>query len=298
MSRPKRQHYLPQFFLRNFQALGERERVWILDKLKGEIRLQAIRESAHENRFYEQSDVMRIGLDLEGQLASFESGVAPILAEIIQNRSLLSVTAEARAAIIDFTLVQLFRTRAAREFAKQGSRILLNREISEEVAQQATIAILIRDFPKYRDLCSHHILTLREIVSPERIVLGDAGTLLIRTVVGPKNSLSEILPTATICLPVSPSLALMLFSGVCEADLAEAGVWYKPEIRVLTEAQPAESGDTSSFNTMSVIAANRFVYSATRDFSDCNEVIDGNPRAAYGPIGGWEETRNTDKNCL
>lgn len=291
MTRPKRQHYLPQFVLRRFSVDEEQKRVWTFDKRKGETRIQAIRDSAHETRFYDHPDVLRAGIDLEAQLAAFEGGVAPILAEIAESRSLLSVRADQRGAIVDFALVQLFRTRSARELAKQGSRILLNEELSEEIAQQCSLLSLLRDFSKYRDCCSHHIITLREIIPPERLVLGDAMTLIIGTPEGRSDSLSAILPSATICLPLSPSLALMLFSGACEAVLADAGAWYRPDTRVLTEAQLAVSGDAKSINTMSVISANRFVYSATPYFSDCKQVITTNPSAAHGPIGGWEEER-------
>jgi len=111
VQRTKRQHYVPQFLLRHFASPSDR--IWCFDKLKREIRLQGVRDSAHETQFYDNPDVAKKGINLEKTLADFEGKVAPILKEIVGARSLLSLDLDLRVALVDFTLVQLFRTRAS-----------------------------------------------------------------------------------------------------------------------------------------------------------------------------------------
>ncbi|HVX83498.1 MAG TPA: DUF4238 domain-containing protein [Phycisphaerae bacterium] len=291
MSRPKRQHYVPQFVLRRFAVDGDSDRVWVFDKLRGEARLQAIRDSAHETYFYERADLSRVGLNLEAKLAEFEGAVAPILETVCNEQSLLSITADTRLALVDFALVQLFRTRAAREFAKQGAQASFGIELDEDTAQQASFASLLRDFSRYRALCVNHILTLREALPAERFLLGDSVTLLVRPPDGPKDTLTTILTSATILVPIAPALCLMFFPAMREADLAEAGEWYRQDIRTLTEPQPTMPTEAESTNTMSVVAANRFLYSPVNEFSVCVRTIAAYPTAVGGPIGGWEEAR-------
>ena len=53
MTKPKKQHYVPQFLLRNF-AIGQKSKakLWVLDKRKGNVYQSSVHDVAHENLFY------------------------------------------------------------------------------------------------------------------------------------------------------------------------------------------------------------------------------------------------------
>jgi hypothetical protein len=159
--------------------------------------------------------------------------VAPVIAACIEQRSLRSVGAVERAAILNFALVQLFRTRAAREFAKLGSEQVLGQPISERVAQEVSLAMLLDDFIQYRACCESHIITLREAQQGERFLLGDGVTLIASTCPEPATSLRAALVSATIIVPICSTLSVMVFPPSGQAEFQAAGAWYRSEIFVL-----------------------------------------------------------------
>ena len=287
MSSSTRQHYVPQFLLRHFAPEQHPSQVWTYDKRVGAGRLQSIRDSGHENRFYEHEGLRRRGVNLEATLAEFESCVAPFIAACVQQHSLGFVGPLEKAAILDFALVQLFRTRAAREFAKAGSEQVLGKKITEKDAQEMSFAVLLRDFPRYRACCESHVVTLREAQEGERFLLGDGVTLI--AAMAPSASFRSAIKGAVIMVPLCPTLCIMLFPSRFQSDLEFAGAWYRPEIGVLDEAQPTAPGDVDSANAMSVFTSNRFVFSSTGDFTDVELLLRANPASTKGPVGNRDE---------
>jgi hypothetical protein len=261
--------------------------VWTYDKRAGTGRLQSIRDSGHENRFYEHDGLRALGVDLEARLAEFEGRVAPCIAACVQQRSLCFIGSLERAAILDFALVQLFRTRAAREYAKLGSEQVLGTRIVEVDAQEMSLAVLLRDFPRYRACCESHIITLREAQQGERFLLGDGVTLI--AAMAPSASLRSALLDAIIIVPLCPALCIMLFPSRFQSDLELAGAWYRLKIRVLDEAQPTAPGDVDSANAMSVFTSNRFVFSSTDDFTDVELLLRANAAATKGPVANQDD---------
>ena len=54
MTKAKKQHYVPQFLLRNF-AVGKKlkAKLWVLDKRNASVFQASVNDVAHENMFYE-----------------------------------------------------------------------------------------------------------------------------------------------------------------------------------------------------------------------------------------------------
>src|SRR5262245_5563836 len=66
MPDPKKQHYVPQFLLRNFgSGKSGKERVWVFDKKTKKSFLDSVRSVGHENRFYE--NLLPNGETLKGE---------------------------------------------------------------------------------------------------------------------------------------------------------------------------------------------------------------------------------------
>jgi len=63
LMKPKKQHYVPQFILRNF-AYGKSKKIWVFDKRNGKSFSSSVKNSACENYFYETSeDIPPIGME-------------------------------------------------------------------------------------------------------------------------------------------------------------------------------------------------------------------------------------------
>jgi len=150
-----------------------------------------------------------------------------------------------------------------------------------------SLAVLLRDFPRYRACCESHIVTLREAQEGERFLLGDGVTLI--AAMAPSASFRSAIKGAVIIVPLCPTLCIMLFPSRFQSDLEFAGAWYRPEIGVLDEAQPTAPGDVDSANAMSVFTSNRFVFSSTEDFTDVELLLRANPAATKGPVGNRDD---------
>ena len=294
MSKPKRHHYVPQFALRHFAADAKRLQIWAFDKNTDAVRRQAIRDSAVEGYFYDDERLSKNGVDIELMLADFESKVAPVIDDIVQSKSLYSMGVYERQCVVDYLLVQLFRTRASREFTKQGA-IKLGHIFDENAAKQVSFTSLIRDFDMYRRILDNHIVTLRVAHTHERFVLGDSVSLITLSKEEPAHALTTMLPRSTIIVPLSSSCCIMLFPSERVREVAEAEHWYRADIRVLMEAQPTALGDVWNINKLSIIASHRFLFSSSDEFTDVRQVLKTEPNARNGRIGGWVESRQKNE---
>ncbi len=81
--RTKKQHYVPQFLLRQFAA-GTRKnpKLWVLDKSTKEVRFHSVRDIAHENAFYEVSDPDGGHVNFEQLMEKIDSIGARIVREV------------------------------------------------------------------------------------------------------------------------------------------------------------------------------------------------------------------------
>ena len=84
----KKQHYVPQFSLRYFSAEGKGTQIYVYDKLRGESRLQSIRDVAHSNYFYNYVTESKKPATLEKDLARLEADAAKIIAQVVADESL------------------------------------------------------------------------------------------------------------------------------------------------------------------------------------------------------------------
>jgi Protein of unknown function (DUF4238) len=85
-SQAKKQHYVPQYLLRNF-ATGKSKnpKVWVLDKSNATIRLASVRDVAHENDFYSFGDSDGICVELEHLMSKIDSIGARIIRQVVND---------------------------------------------------------------------------------------------------------------------------------------------------------------------------------------------------------------------
>jgi Protein of unknown function (DUF4238) len=86
LKRPKRHHYLPRFYLRNFCRNG---RLWVFDREKNEFRNQAPPNTALENDFYTvELDSGEKYTEIETWLSEVENKAKPALDNLVSRKHL------------------------------------------------------------------------------------------------------------------------------------------------------------------------------------------------------------------
>src|SRR5947209_4153151 len=106
----KRHHYVPEFLLRNF-AIDDK--IWLFDKHTSKPFRTHIKNVFVEGYF---NTVLAEGFTLEAEqiFGRAEDAAAPVLQRIIEEKSVVHLTEDERAAITVFVTIQHLRTKQAR----------------------------------------------------------------------------------------------------------------------------------------------------------------------------------------
>jgi hypothetical protein len=114
LTKPKKQHYVPQFLLRNF-ALGKKQKakLWVLDKKHASIFQGSVRDIGHENLFYEYSGEAG-AVEFESVLEKLDSKAAEIIAGITSSTR-IPRAGETFIWLSYFVVAQLLRTPSVRK---------------------------------------------------------------------------------------------------------------------------------------------------------------------------------------
>lgn len=117
---PKKQHYVPQFILKNFRT-GKKKRVHVYDKQRKIAYTSAVRDAACETGYY-NIEIDGQGYTLEDKLSSLEGITGNIVKKIIDNESLAGLETKELAFFHLFCAVQLLRTETQRNLERiEGS---------------------------------------------------------------------------------------------------------------------------------------------------------------------------------
>ena len=103
----RKQHYVPQFLLRNFSLREAAGKVsGYRPTERKHLAQMSVRDAAHENNFYGNPQV-------EDSFAGLEGEASRIIGAAIREEALPSPRSSDHHALLTFTLTQVFRTRAA-----------------------------------------------------------------------------------------------------------------------------------------------------------------------------------------
>ena len=103
----KKQHYVPQFLLRQFAVPGSGNQIAVYRITADQFIPQtSIRDQAHENYFYGIPQV-------DEGLTDLESKAAPIITEVLKKHELPPYLSNGYHILQMFTLLQAYRTRQA-----------------------------------------------------------------------------------------------------------------------------------------------------------------------------------------
>lgn len=134
----KQQHYVPQFYLRNFA--DDRERIWAYDKFTGKRFQTNIRNVAGANYFYDVPELDRAtGKEqfVEQFLQPLEQKTAEVLSALLpklRTHNFIRLHTDQRNVLAIFIIVQMLRTPELRINVRQGERLMndfLKQRLSE-----------------------------------------------------------------------------------------------------------------------------------------------------------------------
>lgn len=112
MSRVKLQHYIPQFYLKNFASKNKKKYfINCFDKITEKQFTSAIGNIACEKYFYERGNVQ----PLEKELSILEKKVSKIIKKVIRTKDLNILNGSERKLMSEFIITQSIRTRESRE---------------------------------------------------------------------------------------------------------------------------------------------------------------------------------------
>ena len=296
--RTKNQHYVPQFLLRRFA--DKSERIHVYDKHSRKSFVSSTRNVASENYFYDLK-VGNIEIALEPMMTEIENAALSALNSIADSGSIDKLTDNCKANIAFFMGTQMIRTRASLEAlhqAEEGLRRvgplkgltpetmpnlfmddeqlkqinLLNLRIANDLASQ----FLNKDWIVYRDqkkqfMISDHPL-FRQNYYPENPLMGNNGIAC---------------EGIQIYMPLSPEFTLAFICPTLSEPFREHQRTKMPDTEIplliaIDNGTPLDLVDDCVIyqNSLQIVNANRFVFSASKDFTLIDKMLDATPSLA------------------
>ena len=314
---PKKQHYVPQFLLKNWSQ-GNKKRIFVFDKKSNKSFSSSIKNIAHENNFYEDV-IFGYENNTEIKLSELESDAAPIIYKIISEGTIKNLTDSEHKLLCLFSAVQMLRTNNTREFLEGFNEIISERiqdwgfdpdtevenfsNMSKEEVKSSSISML-NSLPI--ELVGNFIdkeLTLLKAPTNCSFYISDHP--IIKHNHFPRENRGNLgvgLYGIEIYLPISPQYCLSFLCSELATEVKQSVMNHKaakilgvakpqdiPEAELMVECfenkTPCDvSPDNMDFNNSNqVISSTRFVYSANNDFSLAFDMLKTNPEIATQP---------------
>lgn len=157
MSKPIKQHYVPQFYLKNFSV--DKKSINCFDKVNIKAYSQSIRNVAQEKHFYELES-----LYLEDDFASLEKDVSYYINTIVRNKKYKALNKlKQRSILALFMAAQLIRTLEARQLIELQAKALKDTLIETDVMND-TLNSYFHEFLQDDSIKESHLLMIQEML--------------------------------------------------------------------------------------------------------------------------------------
>lgn len=292
----KRQHFVPQFYLRKFSQ--DKKRVHVYDKTTRVSKLLPTREVAQEHYFYDLSidsippEHRSPSLDLqtvEHTLSHLENDFSNVLTEFLNLDVADIITAEQRQRMARFLSFQYVRTRDFRNFVIESDRKLMqtavNYAVKKKFPGREHLTPRALDREKASALMQNrYMFDIPKAIHRARILEGHiwivgenpAGVfnytsdspIVTRNISGDAGlTVGFAIPGAEVIFPLSPERVLLLREHTAfKSDEAADG-------RVV----PLSSNQVEEFNKLQVVHAERQVFSLNGDFNLIEDMLRSDP---------------------
>lgn len=315
----QRQHYIPQFLLRNFSAHKKRQ-ICVYDKATGKSFSTNIKNIAAEHSFYdftfEDSEYT-----IEPALAQIEGNTAQLFKHIKEQESVNGLTKENKIVLAQFFAIQLTRTKQWR--ARTDDLIIKAREeirsrgfdpnqldelkvFSENEKKISSIRQMFKC-----DVFAPHFINktwmLQKTTRTRPFYIGDHPIVMHNSNdFGPYGNIGFAVRGIEIYFPISRYLVLGMWCPSIETGLRQNISNHKSlsfqhsllapnsdSKSLLVEqllnciesgaAMPTYPENVKFLNSLQVYYAERFVFSCSSDFNLIERMISNNPEIKKGP---------------
>lgn len=316
-STPKKQHYVPQFILKNFRT-GKKKRVHVFDKQRNVAYTSSVLDAACENGYY-NIEVDGEEFTLEGKLASLEGKTSNVVKKIVDQETLATLGHNELSFFHLFCAVQLLRTETQRDFGKQFQETIIKWMEKREISIDQVENFEILDDARLKQSHVHNINSLAlqfadhfrdkvmMLVKAPRgceFIISDNPIAMFNHMPRPgRGNLGLALDGIEVHMPLSKSLSVIF---VCPKMMNELVVEVKKQQLIwsvggvqrplgLQDAEELveaiESGrarelkpeNIDFYNSLQVIQSSRFLYSSNGDFSLVEDMLKTNPECQYSP---------------
>ena len=297
MSQPKKQHFIPQFLLKNF-ASGKKNKakIWCFDKKRGCSYVCSVRDAAHENKFYESTNLDEETIQAENLTRFADNLSAPAVRDVLANKRL---DLDGKQVV---RLSYLMSAQMVRVPNERNSLLYMHKKMMEKWGPDIRYQGDARPLSAYsaEDSKFSSILALRSVPEFAKILqtkiwflllapANSAFTLSDNPVVkhnhldyGPRGSLGIAQDGIDIYLPISAKLALQCICPKMASLLRGTAVGRKM-IELQRRGWPitVQPEAVTFVNSLQVIQSERYVYGAKRpDFDLAIDMLREHPDLA------------------
>jgi hypothetical protein len=260
MAKNKKQHYVPQFYLKFFSSKQEDTHIGLFHFKTGKlIRAAGLKNQAYEDYFYGKDDV------LESGLARLEGDASSVLNEIINNEVLPKQASKEYWLLWTFVLVQAYRTlstvkatndmlnKTVKAIAKHDKNLKDNLdefEVGFNDAAAFNLKQAIASIGVAKDLACKLIInkTTTPFITSDHPVILYNQFLEKRKFPGGRTGLAT--KGLEIFYPISPKLSLIFYDKVV----------YKVGFSRRTSVETTVFGDIDNFNFLQALNCDEQIY--------------------------------------
>lgn len=285
----KNQHYVPRFYLRQFE--NEKAQCWAFHKDTGKTFVTSVENIACENYFYDDHKLDQItGVDqfVENFLGELEASFSPFLKRLladIDQWKISKIDQDIRKKLCEFIVFQILRTKENRESIYQGINHFQEHLAKFGWLAQETISAMMQDDTKSRaksnqieqlvfdtefknnlmEILNSHIWILFKNMGPKPYYTSDHPVVKRPHINRPHRGDSGYRSKGIeIAMPLSASHLLVMFERTFFNELE-----YR-ENSILIHRNPE---DIESYNSMQVSQSFRGIYCSVNEFALAKTMI-------------------------
>jgi len=276
VSQAKKQHFIPQFLLKNF-ASGKKNKtkIWCFDKKRGCSYVCSVRDAAHENKFYESTNLDEETIEAENLTRFADNLSAPAVRDVLSNKR-LDLDGEQVGRLSYLISAQMVRVPNER-----NSLVYMHKKMMEKwgpdirfQGDERPLSAYSPEDSKFSSILQTKIWFLLLAPANSAFTLSDNPVVRHNYLdYGPRGSLGIAQDGIDIYLPISAEFALQCICPKMASLLRGTPVGRKM-IELQRRGWPitVQPEAVTFVNSLQVIQSERYVYGAKR--SDFDLAID------------------------
>lgn len=291
MGQPKKQHYVPQFLLKQFSASPKKPKpIWVFDKAEKKFFSASSRDVGHQNKFYESGNSSGEAIEAESLTEFIDTNAAPVISKIARNGD-FDITPTEVSKLNHFVAMQLVRGPSIRNSMEQFRKEIIAKwgpdvcaedddrpvsDYTEEDSNFSSIRVL-ETVPEFAAILSEKIWFLNSAPANYSFIISDNPVVRHNYLdYGPRGSLGIKQDGIEMFFPISPEYCLQILCPKLARQVAFTG-GMQEEIKLQRKGQavPLEAENVEFVNSLQVIQSERYLYARTEaDLKIGDEMVD------------------------